>query len=198
MKAITIANNKGGVGKTTTAAALAAALRERGRFVSLVDLDPQGCLSLLAPGVEQLEPKQLAGALRRHSGDDYVIIDTPPALGEALDVAAELADGVIIPTLPEFLALRGLGNLLAAIDQSKIIGLVVVGYRGHVSHHRRVVDRLGELGHPILALVPFTIAASDAGLIGKDLASYAPARARGVVAAYRELASEVDKWAKTE
>ncbi|MCU1462902.1 MAG: ATPase involved in chromosome partitioning [Acidimicrobiales bacterium] len=58
-RVLAVANQKGGVAKTTTVHSLGAALVERGLRVLLVDLDPQACLTFSMG----LEPQDLAGSL---------------------------------------------------------------------------------------------------------------------------------------
>jgi chromosome partitioning protein len=62
MKIIAIANQKGGVGKTTTAVNLGAALSEKGQRMLIVDLDPQGNATS-AFGMQELEGESLYDAL---------------------------------------------------------------------------------------------------------------------------------------
>jgi len=62
MKIIAIANQKGGVGKTTTAVNLGHALAEKGERILVVDLDPQGNATS-AFGMQELESESLYEAL---------------------------------------------------------------------------------------------------------------------------------------
>ena len=86
MLTILIANQKGGVGKTTIADELAFELERRGASVSFISTDPQG-----------------GSVHETDDGDkerDWRIVDTPGVLADALPEWCEAADMVLVPMLP--------------------------------------------------------------------------------------------------
>jgi len=74
-KVITITNQKGGVGKTTTAAALISLLSSRGYHVLGVDLDPQGSLSF-SLGLDIDHCKTIYDLFKNSASIDEVIVST--------------------------------------------------------------------------------------------------------------------------
>ncbi len=106
MRSIAIMNQKGGVGKTTTAVNLSAALAEAGQRVCLLDLDPQAHASLhLGAAAKDGEPTiydVLIGdlplsAARRRVGENLWVVPSHLDLAAAeLELAGEVGREVIL------------------------------------------------------------------------------------------------------
>lgn len=106
IRTIVVAATKGGVGKTTLAAALAARASSESGLVALIDLDPQKSLARwwelrgepenprLVTGVGRVDE---ASWLLQQAGWEWVIVDTPPVLLTTMEPAIRTADLVLIP-----------------------------------------------------------------------------------------------------
>ncbi|MGI9481057.1 MAG: ParA family partition ATPase [Hyphomicrobiales bacterium] len=138
-KIITIAQQKGGSGKTTLTANLATALASRGNRVAILDTDPQGSLGRwYMTRCEKLGSDNLIGfrtasawgaryeARELLKSHDMVLIDTPPKMGVDGRPALETADLVVVPVAPSKVDLWATEPTIAMVQgESKPVLMVL-------------------------------------------------------------------------
>ena len=113
MNVITVASRKGGAGKTTLCAHLAALARSQGYKCQVIDGDPQGSLALCnrlradaaLPFATAEGGIDRALAMAQVAGIEWVFIDTSPTMWVVVQEAIRAATLVLVPARPGFLDL---------------------------------------------------------------------------------------------
>jgi len=128
---ITLAHQKGGVGKSTLATNLRGYFAQGGYRVALVDIDPQGSLSALArtfadqagrepePIIERSSFQDFATLADRLSAYDIAVIDTPPYLFQELEAVFGMTHLVLVPCKASPLDFLAIGDTLDFIREAK-------------------------------------------------------------------------------
>ena len=225
---ISISLQKGGVGKSTTAQALASTLGFKHKKVLLIDMDsqsnvtyssgadnPQHTISdvlveeckpdeafipckyydLLAADeyltnmelIEDIEPTLLKTMINPIKENyDFIIIDTPPALGNLSFNSLVASDYVIIPTEPRPFALQGLGKLHTTIKSIqkhlnpslKVLGILLIKYNNRTVLNRDIKEMIEDYAKQMNTVVFNTsiresIVVAEAQTVREPLIDYA-------------------------
>ncbi len=160
-------------------------------------LPSQPDLALTESGMKATQVGMLRALLEPfEDAYEVIIIDTPPSESYLAVNALAAADEVIIPLQAHYLALQGLAQALAQVDQVRnglnpkltVAGILPTLVNARTNISRAVLDEVkrnyGHLLYPIG--IEYSVKHSEASLAGQPIVLYDPAH-QGAQA-YRELA----------
>lgn len=193
-KVITIAQQKGGAGKTTLAAQLAVGFVCARARVATIDIDPQASLSYwfamrqkTLGDANTITHQQLQGwRLRKEiqnlksQGYDIILIDSPPHTQTDATIAVREADLVLVPVQPSPMDIWACGETLRRASAERVPSLVVLN---------RINPRAGIFAQMVetLAQMQVDIATSTLG----NRVAFASSMLRGLGVAESESSSHV-------
>lgn len=195
MKAILIANPKGGSGKTTLSTNIAGYLAARGQRVAILDLDRQKSATqwlanrpVSLPGIELMQ-----SGVEKNSPLDWLVIDSPAGLhGKNLEHALRLVHRVIVPIAPSAFDIQASRDFLEVLHHEKTVrkGRIFVGVVGmRMDSRTRAALTLEQflkgLDLPILAYLREAQVYVNAAFEGKTLFDLPPSLAE----------RELEQWA---
>ena len=200
-KIIAIANQKGGVGKTTTTSNLGIGLAKQGKKVLLIDADAQGSLT---DSLGFTEPDKLV--MRSYielvkDNYDYILIDCMPSLGMITINAFACADSILIPVQAAYLPAKGLQQLIKTIGKVRrqinpklmIEGILLTMVDARTNYAKDItallVENYGSKVRIFENSIPISVRAAEISAEGVSIYEHDP---KGkVAAAYQSLTEEV-------
>jgi len=209
---ITVAQRKGGVGKTTIAVCIAAELARRGHDVALVDSDPQRSACQWAePGNLEFPVYELAlqdisvsawALAVRNIPAGLVVIDTAPSARE-MGASIALANLILLPCTASGLDLDATAQTLAIVDAAREhrrdrMKVILVPNRldRRTLEGRQLVEELGEFGEIVAPPIASRSAFVRSFTNGQSVASFMPGDAADQE--IRALADTVEKSVEEE
>jgi chromosome partitioning protein len=187
---IAVFNSKGGVGKTTIAVNLAAALTGS---IELANADVVLCG---VRGREAMLRRMLERVVPHY---DLIILDCPPSLSLLSINAIVAADALVVPVMAEALVAEALETLFTAVQRvhsrmtsrGRILGILLNGIDPTRKHMREIADRLraDHRDKVFRTEIPFTAALSMASAARRTIDVAAPKSPSAE--AFRHLAGEI-------